>query len=193
MAAAAITVDDLEPFDFLLYRPKGIYGRIIRFKTGQKIGHVEVYLGRDVLNRVGLLDSLDKANGNTPTHYSTASRDGQGVNFYPVRMTELAYVMRPRDIYAPKIGAQVAAVYRAIQLRGTPYGWLDLLDFCGYHVNGEGVVCSPYATVIGRAARLDLFNGTQARVIRPCDFRQSELLYTYWSDGQDAAFDLEPV
>jgi len=65
---------DLRRGDCLLYRPKGFFGWVIATKTWHPVAHVEVYAGND---------------------HSWASRDGLGVNLYPIRMTELAYVLRP--------------------------------------------------------------------------------------------------
>jgi hypothetical protein len=65
----------LKPGDVLLYKPKGLFGWLIRVKTWHKIAHVECYVG----------DGL-----------SVASRDGKGVGKYPLRSSELAVVCRPK-------------------------------------------------------------------------------------------------
>lgn len=152
--------EDLKPGDVLLYRPKGIFGYLIRVKTWHRISHVEVYLGSGL---------------------SSASRDGQGVNLYPLRLSELAYVLRPKP------GLQFDAI-RAHDFTanhaGTPYGWADLLDFAGFHVDTKGVVCSPWAAMVLRDNGWPIFDGEPPNLIAPFQFKTSELLYIQWSDGQ---------
>lgn len=181
----------LRPLDVMLYRPSSLFGRFIRFHTGQNISHVEVYLGADAIRQVSpaLLEQLDTTH-DPLARYSTASRDGLGVNFYPTRTSELAYVLRPLTAGPLRVAA---AVQKAIDLRGTPYGWIDLLDFFGYPINGKGIVCSPYAAIVLRAAGLPVFNTVQARTIAPYLFRTCELLYTVYTDGQDTALDAQPA
>lgn len=187
---APFLLRDARPLDIMLYRPNGIFGRLIKFHTGYDLSHVEVFLGRDALGwSPKLLLELDAANGGT-TSYSTASRDGKGVNFYPARLAELAYVLRPVTTLPLNVRAAIAT---AISMRGTPYGWLDLADFFGFRLNAKGVVCSPYATVIARAAGIPLFNGVQPRQVAPFMFRTESALRTVWTDGRDAAFDAEEV
>lgn len=183
----------LQPFDVLLYRPTGIFGRLIKFHTGYNISHVEVFVGRKPIAALDprILDTLDATAGG-PRVYSTASRDGKGVDFYPLRLDgSLAYVLRPK---APiPTGLQMLATAFAQSMRGTPYGWIDLIDFCGYPVNGRGIVCSPYATVVLRQAGIDIFNGVQPRLVAPYLFRTSERLTTIYTDGKDAALDAAGV
>jgi hypothetical protein len=194
MADVLLRPDTLRPLDFLLYRPTGVFGRTIKWHTGHNISHVEVFLGRTALGGIpacvsgtSLLAELDAMN-HGPTFYSTASRDGKGVDIYPVRVdASLAYVMRPR--VAPQLAQVQDAVRCALSMRGTPYGWLDLLDFFGFGINGKGIVCSPYATIVGRAAGYPFFNGTQARLVAPFQFRTSELLEQTFTDHKDDALD----
>lgn len=134
-------VSQLQAGDALLYSGKGLYGCLIRLKTWHSVGHVEVYLG------LGL---------------STASRDGVGVGLYPVRETDLAYVWRPQMPF----NASRAFAY-ASKRKGEPYGWLDLLAFIGWKSDGEGTVCSPYATDVQRAGGVDPFNWEPSRNIAP--------------------------
>ncbi len=64
----------LQPGDCLLYRPKGVFGFFIRVKTWHHIAHCEMYVGKGK---------------------AAASREGKGVAIYPLRVSELAYVLRP--------------------------------------------------------------------------------------------------
>ena len=142
--SAVFTPDKLQAGDCLLYRPKGIFGQLIRIKTWHKISHVEVYAGNGM---------------------SYASRDGLGVNLYPVRLSELAWVLRPS-----KLPANITFSY-AKSMIGTPYGWLDLLAFIGLPVNFPGIVCSAFATNIYRTD-LDwpIFPTDTATDIAPFEF-----------------------
>lgn len=130
--------------DILLYRPKGIFGRIIQIKTWHRISHVEIYAGNQ---------------------RSYASRDGQGVNVYPIRLSELAYVLRPT---VPLDLAKGQAYVDT--MKGTPYGWLDLLDFAGLNVDRTGIICSAFATEYLRAAGWDVFPTDPARYVSPFQF-----------------------
>lgn len=158
MTAPVIAQTDLQPGDVLLYRPKGVFGWVIRFHTGYKIGHVEVYVG----------------NGQ-----SVASRDGVGVDVYPWRNTELAYVLRPT---CPFNLVRAMAWFTRVG-KGQPYGWLDLLQFCGYDVEARGMVCSPCATYMQRAGEIPVFGDRPAETIKPGDFLLiPEFLRKVWSD-----------
>jgi hypothetical protein len=142
-----VTAAELLPGDILLYRPNGIFGRLIALKTWHPISHVEVYLGGGV---------------------SAASRDGQGTGIYPLRLAQLALVCRP--IVPCDVGAGLR--WFATQPH-QPYGWLDLAAFFGATVDGRGVVCSPFATEFVRACGLDPFNGEPSIRIAPFQFALS--------------------
>lgn len=134
----------LKPGDTLLYRPAGMFGMLICVKTWHRISHVEVYDGN--------LQSL-------------ASRDGLGVSRYPLRLTELAYVLRPTvplDLVAGRAWFDT--------MKGTRYGWLDLANFVGLPVNAPGIVCSPFAAGFYRAAGWDVFPTDSINRIAPFQF-----------------------
>ena len=135
---------DLRIGDILLYRPKGIFGRLIQRKTWHRISHVEIYAGFG---------------------QSYASRDGLGVNIYPVRLTELAYVLRPTMALDVEAGRKYVE-----SMKGTPYGWLDLLDFAGFNVDRKGIICSAFATEYLRAAGWHVFPTDEARYVSPFQF-----------------------
>src|SRR5690348_3462336 len=73
-----LDVNALQPGDCLLYHPvKGsFFGWLIARKTWHDVSHCEMYVGKGK---------------------SFASRDGIGVGLYDLRVTELAYVLRPED------------------------------------------------------------------------------------------------
>jgi len=133
-----------QPGDCLLYRPTGFFGRLIAIKTWHPLSHVEVYVGKGV---------------------SVASRDGEGVGYYPLRLEQLAYVLRPT------VPLDLAAGLRyARRMTGTPYGWMDLLNFVGVNVDSKGIVCSPFATEFYRACGWNCFPQDQANDIAPFQF-----------------------
>lgn len=134
----------LAPGDIMLYRPNGIFGRIIQIKTWHNISHVEIYDGRQL---------------------SLASRDGKGVDRYPVRLSELAYVLRPT---VPLDLVKGRAYFDS--MKGTPYGWVDLLDFAGFNVDKKGIVCSPFATGFLRAAGWNVFPTDPINKVSPFQF-----------------------
>lgn len=130
--------------DVLLYRPNGIFGRLIQAKTWHAISHVEVYVGG---------------------FESVASRDGQGVGRYPLRVSELAYVLRPQAALDLPAGLKYFD-----RVKGTPYGWLDLLAFYGVTKNFRGIICSPFATEFLRACGWNVFPTDRAEDIAPFQF-----------------------
>ena len=105
---------------------------------------------------------------------SYASRNGQGVNFYDLRTKDLQYVCRPKlpgDLRAAMAWAKTQV--------GMPYGWLDLLAFIDVNIDGQGIVCSPAATLFERAAGLDPFNGEPCNKIAPFQFLTSNVYDIY--------------
>lgn len=130
--------------DILLYYPAGVFGKLIALKTWHKISHVEIYDGNQK---------------------SWASRDGKGVNLYPLRLSELAYVLRP----SRRLNLDQGRAYGR-SLIGTPYGWYDLLQFVGFSVNRKGIVCSPFAAGLLRAAGWQVFPTDPLEKIAPFQF-----------------------
>lgn len=134
----------LKPGDILLYRPASVFGWLITVKTWHRISHVEVYDG------VG---------------QSWASRDGLGVARYPLRISQLAYVLRPQ------VPLDLAAARQwATTMAGTPYGWLDLANFVNVPVRSRGIVCSPFVTSFERAAGWHIFPEDPPEKIAPFQF-----------------------
>ena len=150
---------DLKPGDILLYRGTGFYSKLIFLKTWHAISHVEVFLG----------------NVNEKRNMSTASRDGQGVAIYPLR-EDISYVLRPTLPFNTD-----AAIEFALKSTGTPYGWLDLIQFCGIDIDANGIVCSPYATYVQRIAGIPVFRNEKAEKIAPSNFLLSELYNIIYS------------
>lgn len=154
-----MTAAGLRPGDVLLYRAKGLFGRIIAVKTWHPIAHVELYLGAGK---------------------SAASRDGQGTGIYPLRESELVTVCRP------KVPLDLAAGRRWMLQQGhKPYGWLDLLQFVGLNIDTDGIVCSPFIALLVRVCGLDPFNGEPAVKIAPFQFLVSPvfLIFSYQQEA----------
>lgn len=95
--------DLLRPGDCLLYTPTGFFGYAISIKTWHRISHCELYVGRG---------------------WSAASRDGVGVNLYPLRMEQLAHILRPTQ---PFDVDQALTWFDTV--RGQKYDWWGLLRF----------------------------------------------------------------
>jgi hypothetical protein len=140
----------LQGGDVLLYRPKGVYGWLIRIHTGHPIAHVEIAMGPG---------------------QSAASRDGVGVGYYPTRTDGLMAVMRPRGLFD-----LTAARGYVNSMVGTPYGWADLLNFVSLSIDTKGIVCSPFVTNVLRAGGVPVFNAEPANNVAPFQFMDSELL-----------------
>ncbi len=136
--------DLIQPGDCLLYKPSGLFGKLIAIKTWHAIAHAEIYRGKGL---------------------SVASRDGLGVGLYPFRVSGLGYVLRP----IPKLDLDKADKWFE-SVKGQPYGWADLLAFLGVGVDGNGMVCSPFATDYYRAAGMDPFNSEPSIKIAPFEF-----------------------
>lgn len=134
----------LKPGDIFLYRPASAFGKLIALKTWHSISHVELYDGR---------------------LKSWASRDGIGVNLYGLRLSQLKYVLRP---LVPLDLEKGRAFGRS--MLGTPYGWLDLLQFAAINVNARGIVCSPFVAAWLRAAGWDVFPTDPVERVAPFQF-----------------------
>jgi hypothetical protein len=114
---------ELEPGDALLYRPNSVAGWIIAVKTWSPVCHVEIYTGGEM---------------------SVASRDGRGVNRYPLRWKQLAAVLRPAERFL----LPAAEVWFEKRARGQKYDWLGLLCFTLAVKRGspDRMFCSEFAT-----------------------------------------------
>lgn len=161
--------DQLKPGDVLLYSPKGIFGWIIRVKTWHKVAHCEVYVGHGE---------------------SVASRDGIGVGRYPLRTAQLTAVCRMKpDAIRDAAGTILPFnLFKALvwfeRMKGTSYGWGDLLNFAGFNVDAWGIVCSPFCAKFLRAGGLDPFNGEPAQKIAPFQFELSNCFEVFDVDGE---------
>lgn len=142
----------LKPGDCLLYKPRGFFGSVIKFKNWHAVAHVEIYVGKGK---------------------SVASRDGLGVARYPWRDTELAYVLRP------DYPLDWAAFWRWFTtVDGQKYDWLGLLRFAWFKSIPAGknnkMFCSEFAARAYRMLAARVFaDGEDADAIAPFQFLTS--------------------
>lgn len=143
--------DDLLPGDVLLYKRRGKFGWIISFVSNSSIAHVEVYEGDGK---------------------SVASRDGKGVNRYPLRLDGLAYVLRPASFDL----LSATKWFEAVQ--GKKYGWIDLANFAmpDLVVDSEGMFCSEFAVGYLRTGGVSIAHKMPAVKVSPRDFRYFDAL-----------------
>lgn len=124
----------LQPGDHLLYGGSSWIDIGIKIKTWGPCAHCECYIG----------------NGE-----SVASRNGIGVNVYPLRVMDLLYVLRPNKPFDLK-----AAMVWFETVRGEKYDWKGLLCFWLAVKQGsqKKMFCSETLTRFGRAGGLLAFN-----------------------------------
>jgi hypothetical protein len=156
-------VSVLEPGDKLLYYTEDFVDFVIAEKTGKKVGHIEVYFGQG---------------------QSTASRNGAGVNIYPLRLDGLICVRRPRqslDLDAAKKWFNETAKGQAYDFKGL----LTATSLVRYGEDGK-MFCSEYALNWDRAAKFEPFNPDQlACDTYPRDYWANGLHQTVWRVSQD--------
>lgn len=160
VSATPARTPDLKAGDILLYRGVGLYGAVITLKTWHPEGHIETYIG---------------------SGQAFASRDGLGTGVYPLRLSDLMVVCRP------KVPVDVAGALVAYHRRGhQPYGWLDLLNFVGVSVDSGGIVCSAAGAQFARWAGYDPFNGEPVAKIAPFQFTTQDCydVYDVQPDGE---------
>jgi hypothetical protein len=139
------------PGDVLIYSRNGFYSRLIRFKTWSVASHCEVI-----------------AAGGAQPPMTVASRDGEGVGYYPFNPSGLYAVLRP---IAPFNQASAWAWFRTVS--GQKYDWIGLLAFFSAKLQGKDngrMFCSEFATRYLRAGGIDAFGGADADAIAPSDF-----------------------
>lgn len=146
--------DFVRPGDCLLYRPRGVFGWIIAVKTWHRIAHVEVAIGDGE---------------------AVASRDGVGVGRYPLRLEDLAYILRPRAPFNLS-----AALRWFATVDDQRYDWVGLMRFVlvgsvAKVANNRAQFCSEFATRFYRAGALEPFHASEdADAIAPATFLLSE-------------------
>ena len=136
----------LHPGDILLFDSPGIFSKLIKFKTGGKYSHAEVYVGNNTV---------------------WASRNGQGVNSYPLDLTHVVAILRPRGVLEWQPGIR----WFHSTAKGQKYDWLGLLNF--YFAKWQGkenhrMFCSEFVVRVFRAFNYPLFpNTVDADAVHP--------------------------
>jgi hypothetical protein len=201
----------LQPGDTLLYRPVGfrwrapfgwMFGRLIAAKTWHNISHVEVYAGNAWwqqkwqpavagLNGQRVAQSF---NGRA----SFASRDGVGVDVYPLRTTELAYVLRPVVCAGNAETFDLRAGLRwFVTVQGQKYDWLGLTRFVkaqGSTKPKDKMFCSAFWLRFMRACGFNPFHTRiDADSIAPGEIPDSPKLEVVWTDEQDHDYTSTPA
>ena len=152
------TRPDLLPGDLLCYRGTGFFSRLIRIKSWSELSHVECYFGCNV---------------------SGASRDGEGVGSYPLRLDGLYYVLRP----VPPVDLAAARLWHET-VKGQRYDWKGILVFTLAVKQGatDKMFCSEYATRFYRAGRCEPFQpGFDADRVAPGTFLTSGAFRIVWA------------
>lgn len=153
----------LQPGDFLLYRPSSLTGVIIAVKTWTWIAHIEIYKGGGI---------------------SLASRDGIGVNAYPLRLDQLGIVRRPNKPFSFAKGLRYFET-----VKGQKYDWLGLMCFtlAVHQGSPDRQFCSEFAHNFAIAEDLELFSTDLVPDhTSPAQFDQTPVLDTVWRDSWGA-------
>jgi hypothetical protein len=144
--------------DVLLYYSHDLADDIIAEKTGKKVCHVERFTGDGK---------------------SWASRNGIGVNEYPLRLDGLVCVRRP-----PAGALNEAAVRNYLTtVKGWPYDFLGLLTATSLVNHGEDgkMFCSEFSVNFDRAGGYEPFNADQpAFETYPRDLWLASAYQTVW-------------
>lgn len=151
----------LQPGDCVLYAPTDIFDYAVALKTWTYVSHVEVFVG----------------NG-----YSVASRNGEGVGRYPVRLDHIAAVRRP----GPGFDLEKAIAW-FYALGKQKYGWRTLLSFVLLNNNPiEGhMICSEFAAGFYRAGNNPLFAKDWPDYRTPPSLEvATAALITIWDNGK---------
>lgn len=149
----------LLPGDALLYYTTDIVDFVIAEKTGKRVGHIEIYVGNGL---------------------SYASRNGIGVNQYPLRLDGLVCVRRPID----KIDITAGEDWFNKIAKGQGYDFDGLITFTSITNHGhEGqMFCSEFAVNYYRACGFNPCNLSQPSFeTSPRDFWILETLETKWA------------
>lgn len=202
----------LQPGDTLLFRPTKAtwspstwigagFGGAIAMKTWHNIAHVEVYVGLSQESPFAVEERSAAVFGpvvgagrvwypkapSTPftDRASVASRDGRGVDVYPIRVSELAYVLRPP---AGSFNLAPAWAWFLANAQGQGYDWLGLSRFVRTKViaTHTKMFCSAFWLRFYRAGGFHPFNARiDADSICPGEILDAPALETVWCDGQD--------
>lgn len=149
----------MRPGDILLYDKSTLFNWIIKLKRGEHYAHVEVYAGGEK---------------------SLASRNGIGVNEYPLRLDGLAAIYRVTEPFEFEQG------YRWFldEAKGQGYDWIGLLSFVWAKWQGREnnrMFCSEFVMRLFREMGIALFSAeTDADAVSPGMFPYSTITRLIW-------------
>jgi len=149
----------LLPGDIILYFTDDPVDYLIAVKTGKRVGHVEVYAGAG---------------------QSLASRNGVGVNQYPLRIDGAVCVRRPLGTFSFTAGLD----WFTHTAKGQGYDWKGLATFTSLVNEGEEgkMFCSEFAVNFSRACGYNPCNPSQpAFETSPRDFWILGTFETKWA------------
>lgn len=152
----------LQPGDVLLYFEDGLVDQVIAEKTGKRVGHIERYIGGE---------------------QSVASRNGVGVNQYPIRLDGLVCVRRPP---AGALDMVKGMDWFNRIAKGQGYDFEGLLTFTSFVQRGETgkMFCSEFALNFDRACGYEPFNPSQLpECTSPRDYWICGSFDTVWKSG----------
>jgi len=152
--------DILEPGDCLLYQGRSLFSWAIRLKTWSFVSHCEAYIG----------------NGR-----ALASRDGEGVSNYPLRLDGLVEVLRPNEPLDLDAGIQWYGT-----VRGASYDVLQLFTFLRAGrkqlEDEKAFFCSEFLNSFYRHCGLKAFAKTYpSTAVSPGMFRASPHFDVVWT------------
>lgn len=148
------------PGDCLLYWTDSFFDWLVTIKTWTFVAHVEIYKG------LGL---------------SMASRNGLGVNTYPLRKKGLVMVRRPNPLYGMYNASLGGSWFETV--RGEKYDWLGLLCFTLAVKQGaqDKMFCSEFAKrYYPKAGVTVLADDWDADKTAPAQLVQTPALTTIW-------------
>ena len=152
---------ELRAGDIILYRPSSLIDWIIAIKSWTKVSHCEIYAGEG---------------------RSYASRNGIGVNDYPLRHDHIAAIRRPLH----EFDFSAARVWFYAKAIGQKYDWKGLLCFVLAVKQGtkDRMFCSEFATRFYNRGQFQPFDPNwDADRVPPSFFLVTPLLETIWQDG----------
>lgn len=118
--------------DAILYRPTSLFGHFVRWKTWSPFSHIEIYIGNSLC---------------------VASRDGKGVNIYPLRRDGMRCVLRPKGIINILDGFKWFN-----RVKGQKYDYWGLLRFFTFGTQSiDKQFCSEFATRFYRHSGFEPF------------------------------------
>lgn len=153
-------LSDLRPGDCLLYSGSGLFSFLIKVKSFSRVSHTEVYIGAG---------------------RAIASRDGQGVDNYPLRTKGLVEVLRPNEPFDLNAALQWYGT-----VRGAKYDVLQLFVFLSAGrkqlEDEKAFFCSELASAFYRKGGFFPFAQRYPTcAVTPGMFRSSPHLDVIWS------------